>query len=571
MMTSSPELEASDVADSRVAIEEALVNLDSGWIVLADLQIGTPLDASAADYIVLHGARGIALVDIAPGRPEDPVEPFRRFLDIEGFSGFFPGFLPIVRLVVEPPDEAISSRLDEAFAVVGAPTIEDPEWAEAINTLLVAPAPLAAPEPQALVSPAAPSQTERDRLWSAEAPHTGIAQPFALSPTAGGTRLIAPSDEAPWIHDDLADRTNEKHRPRRWLTATIVLAGLVGGYGGWMAFEPAYQEETGNSSPPSVAIPMSPSPQSTASRSTSAPTAPFPQADDPRQDETTGARVAISPPPVPKPAPEPAQTAKQASPQPTALPEALSQATPPVVAPPSTPVTQIAPTVPPPVGNVTPPAPGPIANFSPEATATPPTPQAKPAPLRAKPTIARAAPSTSPKPQAALVKPAPNLRPDRQQSEPPPAMPQVTAPERELSAPPAGAPSSGAAEPRSGGPPVDAADLPRLDETDLPSQTAVAVPPPPPARTEAASVAAVARSKPLSLLPRAEPEPPPATTGSTVESRVAAPLTPPTGDGRVCRIYTATRTVLGQPQAVKGLACRLPDGRWQPVTEAPDR
>ena len=45
----------------------------------------------------------------------------------------------------------------------------------------------------------------------------------------------------------------------------------------------------------------------------------------------------------------------------------------------------------------------------------------------------------------------------------------------------------------------------------------------------------------------------------------------PTGvNSRVCRIYSATRTVLGRPQAVQGLACRLPDGRWQLVTESPN-
>ena len=44
---------------------------------------------------------------------------------------------------------------------------------------------------------------------------------------------------------------------------------------------------------------------------------------------------------------------------------------------------------------------------------------------------------------------------------------------------------------------------------------------------------------------------------------------PPGVNSRVCRIYSATRTVLGRPQAVQGLACRMPDGRWQLVTESP--
>ncbi len=117
--------------DDRTTLEAALLDLDGGWTVLADIRLG----AAAADYLVLHARRGIALVDPA-ARPDDPVAAARAFLESEAFFRFFPGELPIVHVVLAPEGaRELERRLDDALATLPPLTIADAEWPDAVAAL----------------------------------------------------------------------------------------------------------------------------------------------------------------------------------------------------------------------------------------------------------------------------------------------------------------------------------------------------------------------------------------------------------------------------------------------------
>jgi surface antigen len=49
----------------------------------------------------------------------------------------------------------------------------------------------------------------------------------------------------------------------------------------------------------------------------------------------------------------------------------------------------------------------------------------------------------------------------------------------------------------------------------------------------------------------------------------ASPSSAGEAAGDACRNYTATKTLLGQPRQVSGLACREPNGQWQIISEMP--
>ncbi len=117
--------------DDRTALEAALLDLDGGWTVLADIRLG----AAAADYLVPHARRGIALVDPA-ARPDDPVAAARAFLESEAFFRFFPGDLPIVHVALAPDGaRELERRLDDALATLPPLTIADAEWPDAVAAL----------------------------------------------------------------------------------------------------------------------------------------------------------------------------------------------------------------------------------------------------------------------------------------------------------------------------------------------------------------------------------------------------------------------------------------------------
>jgi hypothetical protein len=109
-----------------------------------------------------------------------------------------------------------------------------------------------------------------------------------------------------------------------------------------------------------------------------------------------------------------------------------------------------------------------------------------------------------------------------------------------------------------GGPPVDAADLPPLDGG--------AAPPP----RQADGDDAFSPTRPLPRGPReasADPMAVPLPAMGGGSGSTAAPARSPGAEGRDCRPYTSTTSLMGQERRVSGLACRLPDGRWKLVSE----
>ena len=141
---------------ARMALENAFGQLDQGWLILVDLRLNGPADATDADYVILHPDYGIALIDVILSRTGDPPRRLREFLEGEGFFAQFPGTLPVVRLVLKPTDTiSFRRRLDAAFAEAAPIAITDPNWVAALNGLLV-PAALSAPQP--IVPSFAPSK-----------------------------------------------------------------------------------------------------------------------------------------------------------------------------------------------------------------------------------------------------------------------------------------------------------------------------------------------------------------------------------------------------------------------------
>jgi hypothetical protein len=129
---------------ARFALEAAFLALEPGWTIRAGLRLGEPPAQAAADYLLLHPRKGIALVDVGAGCGE-VCAALQHFLERDGFASFFPGMLPIVHVAAAAASPtALAERLDAAFAAAPGLTIAEPDWAAALR-LLVAAEPDAAP------------------------------------------------------------------------------------------------------------------------------------------------------------------------------------------------------------------------------------------------------------------------------------------------------------------------------------------------------------------------------------------------------------------------------------------
>ena len=208
--------ESIDEFRARTALETALSQLDSSWLILVDLRINGPTDATAADYVAIHPGRGIALIDVILSRTGDPAQRLRKFLDDERFSARFPGTLPIVRLVLKPTEAAtFGRRVHNAFTEVPPITVADPNWVAEINSLLVPTAPSAArpifplfKRPASRADAAAPSAPRRTPTGQNERPRGDEAWDVVPErwpdKVAGATPLkrttMAPAPAAPTHH-----------------------------------------------------------------------------------------------------------------------------------------------------------------------------------------------------------------------------------------------------------------------------------------------------------------------------------------------------------------------------------
>jgi hypothetical protein len=190
--------ESIDEFRARTALETALGQLDSSWLILVDLRINGPTDATAADYVALHPRRGIALIDVILSRTGDPAQRLRDFLDGERFPARFPGTLPIVRLVLRPTEATMfGRRVHGAFAAAPPITIADAGWVAAVNDLLV-PADPSAPRPvlpllrrSGLGAAGAARQKSREQARQAEKPAARPDETWAVTPDRWPDKVAA--------------------------------------------------------------------------------------------------------------------------------------------------------------------------------------------------------------------------------------------------------------------------------------------------------------------------------------------------------------------------------------------
>lgn len=228
--------------------------------------------------------------------------------------------------------------------------------------------------------------------------------------------------------------------------------------------------------------------------------------------------AATSPAVTPPAAPAPAAESDVAAATPVPPPVPTPKPAPPTASPPPTPAA-VQP----------PPEPAPTATASltpPKVEAPPPPPAAKPAEPAKRPVARRAAP-----------------RP-----------PNGNAPAGRSNAPASNggdAAVAAALPPIPQGPPIDAGELPPMTPAALPS-------PAEPVAGEAGG-AAGRLHPPTNLTP--------VWTKASTASAAAAASNGSIGDS--CHNYTATRTLLGQPRQVSGLACRDGNGQWQIISELP--
>ncbi|MDB5411217.1 MAG: hypothetical protein JWL84_6129 [Rhodospirillales bacterium] len=595
----------------QTAVEAALLALDPEWLALADLLIGDGDDEVVADYVLMHPQRGVALIDVAPGHGGDPVGGFHRFLDHEGFADYFSGFLPVVAIVMKPEDAAqLEERLDAALASLPPLSIAEPDWAEMVNTLLVASetppsGQSGVAEPEAGTEPVdEPHFATGDLAWPE--PQRDASRPVDFDiarPTAkpAPTPPQAPTTMRGPVADD---RFTPREERRRWPAVLAILVVLVGAGAGWAALHPSILSEAF----PSLARLDSAdrAPVDAASGAATPPLAssPAPAVIPPVAHDVPPATP--TPPASPAatvPSPVAVGTADIPSPPPAAPPPSIATVAPlPEPAAPSPPAATPAPVpqapIPPVATQVpvpqapTPPAPS-VATTdakpaSPDLNAPPQMPVANPVPRKAlaakSPPPAKAAPVK----QALAAAPPPSqsreARREARRQEAAEATDslnraELQAPTQFLRLPPGQEnrqdqnrqDQSGLAADQPGfgqGSPASRQAAPVEDRT-VASLPPGYVSPSAPAQN-APTAAPGTLSRPMSLLPSSRGAAAPAVAdnglpqGASLSGDQSA-----TSDGRVCRIYNSTKTVLGRPQAVTGLACKGGDGRWQLVTEAP--
>ncbi len=120
-----------------VRLRRALSGLPAPWIVIGSRRAsddGPPW----VRFLALHPEKGIALLDVAPARPDLAIAPLEEFLARTGLSAFADGDPPIVAVALDLSDlSAIDNRLAEAFADQATCKIENADWPEALAELLM--------------------------------------------------------------------------------------------------------------------------------------------------------------------------------------------------------------------------------------------------------------------------------------------------------------------------------------------------------------------------------------------------------------------------------------------------
>ena len=560
---------------------------------------------------------------------------FRELLVAERFHEFFPGHLPIAHVTVPPqPGFLLQPKIDAALAAAGTPTVEPGDWANALGDLLIGPddgesvtaaeteaQPPTAGEPSFAAITPGESENRGSTVHAAAYPEPNVGEAVRLAAerasrpipdvaaTARTSRTASPvteGHERPQGFDayrPMFEPTPETEalRPRRrrgWLlgaTAAVALlvAGGVFGLGGINHLLPANDDGAATSdtvasagpTAPSITLPTeAPPSQSTPSDTATADAKP-PAAATPAPADTAATEPAAKPvvseetpprsppstvavaPPSPLPAAEPAQHEEEKR---TAAAAAAPAEMPPTPTPaPAAPAP--APAEPAASASAAPaPAPAvPAADTQPSGrngeVQTPPAATAARQPERP-PSVAQKAPAAEPRSRAPtrLASRPPVVEPRQAERSvaPLPLGRYSAAPPRPLTPSTATAPASSRE-----GPPIDASDLPPLEPGAGSSS------PPPPLQRPAygdSSVSALPSLPPtVAQANTPVPVPPPAPPMGSLAGSAGAPSR--TADMTDCRPYTSATSITGQERSVEGMACRLPDGRWKLVTEAPRR
>ena len=129
---------AMSAARAADALESALSELPAPWRVLRNRLVNSSDGPPWVKFIALHPAKGVALIDLPPGRPDLAIAPLDEFLARTGYAAFARGDPPIIALVADEPDAAaIGNRLEAAFDAAPRCGIENANWTEALIELLM--------------------------------------------------------------------------------------------------------------------------------------------------------------------------------------------------------------------------------------------------------------------------------------------------------------------------------------------------------------------------------------------------------------------------------------------------
>jgi len=281
------------------AVADSLNQLDAGWHVLVDLRISGSIDVVGADYVIMHAQAGVALVDLTLARTDDAQEGLRRLMDDTGFSGEFPGALPIVSVVLDTADTWLGDELEAAFADAAPLTVANPQWVYALRGLLVQTERATDPSISPIFSGSsagAPSPSGSERRW--EEKRNWLNRPWYAIPkrrspgneAGSGAADVAGNAQPAGISDEDQPRQPRVSQTatgvaafdrggsafgieiasslaaavaRSWLVcASVVLLAILGSGTLWFAFGPTTGDETRkridvigtNSSPPIAAV-----------------------------------------------------------------------------------------------------------------------------------------------------------------------------------------------------------------------------------------------------------------------------------------------------------------------------
>ncbi len=122
-------------SNARDWLREALAALPEPWMVLATRRHIAADGPPWARYIVLHPAKGVALVDVDPA--ELAVAPLEDFFDHTGLAAFQSDALPIVAVTLPKDGSApVADTVEAAFAG-SCCQLRNPYWCEAVVELLL--------------------------------------------------------------------------------------------------------------------------------------------------------------------------------------------------------------------------------------------------------------------------------------------------------------------------------------------------------------------------------------------------------------------------------------------------